>query len=145
MPKAKIPFGPTYDEMLNPNHQDKAVRKAAEKALKTDELDPINLFNITWKNEKDEVNKIVLPKELTGVDANIVVLLGKYFPQFDFKEEDIRRISRFQSATPGDFGNLSSRLRFMNQEKVTETYITDEICKMQEEKEYGKRSIGFSD
>ena len=36
MPKAKIPFGPTYDEMLNPNHQDKAVRKAAEKALKTD-------------------------------------------------------------------------------------------------------------
>ena len=63
----------------------------------------------------------------------------------DFNEEDIRRISRFQSATPGDFGNLSSRLRFMNQEKVTETYITDELCKMQEEKEFGKRSIGFSD
>ena len=72
-------------------------------------------------------------------------LLGKYFPHFDFNEEDIRRISRFQSATPGDFGNLSSRLRFMNQEKVTETYITDELCKMQEEKEFGKRSIGFSD
>ena len=72
-------------------------------------------------------------------------LLGKYFPHFDFNEEDIRRISRFQSATPGDFGNLSSRLRFMNQEKVTETYITDELCKMQEEKELGKRSIGFSD
>ncbi len=72
-------------------------------------------------------------------------LLGKYFPHFDFNEEDIRRISRFQSATPGDFGNLSSRLRFMNQEKVTETYITDELCKMQEEKEYGRRSIGFTD
>ena len=72
-------------------------------------------------------------------------LLGKYFPQFDFNDEDIRRISRFQSATPGDFGNLSSRLRFMNQEKVTETYITDELCKMQEEKELGKRSIGFRD
>ena len=72
-------------------------------------------------------------------------LLGKYFPHFDFNEEDIRRISRFQSATPGDFGNLSSRLRFMNQEKVTETYITDELCKMQEEKEFGKSSIGFSD
>ena len=64
---------------------------------------------------------------------------------YDFNEEDIRRISRFQSATPGDFGNLSSRLRFMNQEKVTETYLTDELCKMQEEKEFGKRSIGFSD
>ena len=78
-------------------------------------------------------------------DEGVESLLGKYFPQFDFNEEDIRRISRFQSATPGDFGNLSSRLRFMNQEKVTETYITDELCNMQEEKELGKRSIGFSD
>ncbi len=86
MPKAKIPFGPTYDEMLNPKHQDKAVRKAAEKALKENELDPINLFNITWKNSKDgSVNKIVLPKALTGVDANIVVLLGKYFPSGSHK------------------------------------------------------------
>ena len=78
-------------------------------------------------------------------DEGVESLLGKYFPQFDFNEEDIRRISRFQSATPGDFGNLSSRLRFMNQEKVTETYITEELCKMQEEKEFGKRSIGFRD
>ena len=86
MPKAKIPFGPTYDEMLNPSHQDKEVRKAAEKALKENELDPINLFNITWKNSKTgEVNKIVLPKALTGVDANIVVLLGKYFPSGSHK------------------------------------------------------------
>ena len=78
-------------------------------------------------------------------DEGVESLLGKYFPQFDFNEEDIRRISRFQSATPGDFGNLSSRLRFMNQKKVNEKYITDELCKMQEEKELGKRSIGFSD
>ena len=77
-------------------------------------------------------------------DEGVQRLLVKYFPQFDFNEEDIRKISKYQSATPGDFGNISSRLRFMNQEKVTETYITDEICKMQEEKEYGKRSIGFN-
>ena len=82
---SKIPFGPTYDEMLNPSHQDPKVRAEALKAIKTNELDPINLFNITWKNEKDEVNKIVLPKELTGVDANIVVLLGKYFPSGSHK------------------------------------------------------------
>ena len=78
-------------------------------------------------------------------DEGVESLLGKYFPQFDFNEEDIRRISRFQSATPGDFGNLSYRLRFMNQKKITEPYITEELCKMQEEKEFGKRSIGFSD
>lgn len=82
---SKIPFGPTYDEMLNPNHQDPKTRAAALKALKENELDPINLFNITWKDENDQVNKIVLPKELTGVDANIVVLLGKYFPSGSHK------------------------------------------------------------
>lgn len=86
MPKTKIPYGPTYDEMLNPSHQDPEVRKQAAKALKENELDSINLFNIGWKNSKDgTVNKIVLPKELTGVEANIVVLLGKYFPSGSHK------------------------------------------------------------
>ena len=101
-----------------------------------------NLRNIMDKAMQRRFHIMVEFKALKheGVES----LLGKYFPHFDFNEEDIRRISRFQSATPGDFGNLSSRLRFMNQEKVTETYITDELCKMQEEKEFGKRSIGFS-
>ena len=81
----KIPFGPTYEEMLNPEKMDKEVREKALKALKEDELDAINLFNITWKDEKDEVRKIVLPKELTGVEANIVVMLGKYFPSGSHK------------------------------------------------------------
>jgi len=80
----KIPFGPTYDEMLHPSTIDKDIRTKALTAL-SDELDPINLFNITWRNEENIVNKIVLPKELTGVDANIVVLLGKYFPSGSHK------------------------------------------------------------
>lgn len=102
-----------------------------------------NLRNIMDKAMQRRFHIMVEFKALK--DEGVESLLGKYFPQFDFNEEDIRRISRFQSATPGDFGNLSSRLRFMNQEKVTEKYITDELCKMQEEKELGKRSIGFSD
>lgn len=102
-----------------------------------------NLRNIMDKAMQRRFHIMVEFKALK--DEGVQSLLSKYFPQFDFNEEDIRRISRFQSATPGDFGNLFSRLRFMNQEKVTETYITDELCKMQEEKEFGKRSIGFSD
>ena len=102
-----------------------------------------NLRNIMDKAMQRRFHIMVEFKALK--DEGVESLLGKYFPQFDFNQEDIRRISRFQSATPGDFGNLSSRLRFMNQEKVTEAYITDELCKMQEEKELGKRSIGFSD
>ena len=80
----KVPFGPTYNEMLHPNTIDPKIRKAALEA-KDHELDPVNLFNINWRNEKNEVNKIVLPKQMTGVDANIVVLLGKYFPSGSHK------------------------------------------------------------
>ncbi len=80
----KVPFGPTYEEMLHPSSIDPQIRKKALHA-KANELDPINLFNITWKNERNEVNKIVLPKALTGVDANIVVMLGKYFPSGSHK------------------------------------------------------------
>ena len=102
-----------------------------------------NLRNIMDKAMQRRFHIMVEFKALK--DEGVQRLLVKYFPQFDFNEENIRRISRFQSATPGDFGNLSSRLRFMNQKKVTETYIIDELCKMQEEKELGKRSIGFRD
>ncbi|PLX05897.1 MAG: pyridoxal-5-phosphate-dependent protein subunit beta [Marinilabiliales bacterium] len=51
------------------------------------EINPLNLFRITWKNEPKEkgwlygdVNYIELPKEITGVDARIVLLVGKWFP-----------------------------------------------------------------
>jgi cysteine synthase len=81
---SKIPFGPTYDEMAHPDHIDPKIRKQAL-AGKKDELDPINLFNINWKSDEGEVHKIVLPKELTNVDCNIVVLLGKYFPSGSHK------------------------------------------------------------
>ncbi|MGD9761971.1 MAG: PLP-dependent cysteine synthase family protein [Candidatus Izemoplasmatales bacterium] len=81
---SKIPFGPTYDEMAHPSHIDPKIR---EKALKNkeNELDPINLFNINWKDESNQVHKIILPKALTGVDCNIVVLLGKYYPSGSHK------------------------------------------------------------
>jgi len=51
------------------------------------DFNPLNLFRISWKNEpKDfgglfgEPNFIELPKELTGVDARIIILIGKWFP-----------------------------------------------------------------
>jgi cysteine synthase len=82
---AKIPFGPNYDEMLDPGLLDKDVRARALAALKQDELDPINLFNITWKDANDRVRKIVLPPALTGIDANVVVMLGCGFPSGSHK------------------------------------------------------------
>lgn len=51
------------------------------------DLDPSNLFRITWKNEPvktgggfGKVNYIEIPKEITGVKARILMLVGKYFP-----------------------------------------------------------------
>ena len=80
----KVPFGPTYGEMLHPKTIDLKIRKAAL-AAKDNELDPIHLFDINWRDEKNEVRKIILPKALTGVDANIIVMLGKYFPSGSHK------------------------------------------------------------
>ncbi|MBT3176846.1 MAG: pyridoxal-5'-phosphate-dependent protein subunit beta, partial [Desulfobacula sp.] len=62
--------------MLYPDKAPSEIRQKAIKARKEDEMDPVNLFNITWKDENNQVRKIVLPKELTGVEANIVVMLG---------------------------------------------------------------------
>ena len=51
------------------------------------DLDPANLFRITWKNEPvehgggfGEGNWIEFPSSLTGVDATIVGIVGKWFP-----------------------------------------------------------------
>ncbi|MDR7866581.1 MAG: pyridoxal-phosphate dependent enzyme [Sporomusaceae bacterium] len=81
----KIPFGPTYDEMLDPGVLDGTLRARALAAAQADELDPVNLFNITWKDAANGVRRLVLPPELTGVDANIVVLLGCGFPSGSHK------------------------------------------------------------
>jgi cysteine synthase len=51
------------------------------------DVNPLNLFRITWKNEAKEKgggfgegNWIEFPPELTGVDSTIVGLVGNWFP-----------------------------------------------------------------
>jgi cysteine synthase len=83
MAKAIVP-GPTYGEMRNPLELAPEVRAAAERARK-DDSNPLNLFNINWKNTGEQVERFVLPKELTGVQANIVVLSGRTFPSGSMK------------------------------------------------------------
>jgi len=79
MPKKTI-LGPTFNEMLHPETIPENFRKAALQAKHRDPLDPINFFNITWKNEKNEIPYFVLPKQITGVPCHIVILYGKDFP-----------------------------------------------------------------
>jgi cysteine synthase len=77
--------GPTFEEMLHPHKIASSVREQALDALKNDPLHPINLFNITWRNADNHVNYVLLPRELTGVKANIVVLYGREFPSGSHK------------------------------------------------------------
>jgi len=73
-------LGPTFEEMLHPNSIAPALRAKAVKALQESPLDPINLYNITWRGADNRIKYEVLPKELTGVEAPIVVLYGRDFP-----------------------------------------------------------------
>jgi cysteine synthase len=77
--------GPTFEEMLHPQKIDPVMRANAVQALKANPLDPINLYNVTWRNAENQVYHVVLPKALTGVDAPIVVIYGMNFPSGSHK------------------------------------------------------------
>ncbi len=77
---------PTYREMVDPGLVPEGIR-AELSDIGLWDLNPRNLFRITWKNEPVEtgggfggVNYLELPRELTGVEARIFMLLGKFFP-----------------------------------------------------------------
>ncbi len=77
---------PLFREQKNPE----TIPSEIKKALKDIELwaiDSFNLFRITWKNEPvefgggfDGVNFLEISPELSGVDARIIMLVGKWFP-----------------------------------------------------------------
>src|SRR5690349_4858697 len=73
-------LGPTFDEMLHPQTIDSATRARALAAQRADPLDPVNLYNINWRGPNNEIKYELLPPELTGVAAPIVVLYGRDFP-----------------------------------------------------------------
>ena len=80
MAAKQLVYGPTFEEMLHPDKIAPDIRKKALLAAKDDPLSEYNLFNITWRNTDGRIYHVVLPKELTGVDANIVVVYSKDFP-----------------------------------------------------------------
>ncbi len=77
--------GPSFEEMLHPQTIEASLRAQALAALDEDPLNPLNLYNITWRDGDNRVYHIVLPPELTGVDATIVVIYGMRFPSGSHK------------------------------------------------------------
>ena len=77
---------PTYHQMQNPETVPDGIKEELA-GIGLWDLNPRNLFRITWKNEPvasgggfGGINVLDLPSELTGVEARIVMLVGKYFP-----------------------------------------------------------------
>lgn len=77
---------PTFAQMQNPDLIPNLIKDKL-KNIGLWDLHPLNLFRITWKNEPrqkgglyDSPNFMELPGALTGIDARIVVMLGKWFP-----------------------------------------------------------------
>jgi len=77
---------PTFEQQKNPEIIPDKIKDEL-KNIGLWDFNPLNLFRITWKNEAKEHGGlfgtpiyIELPKEFTGVDARIVLMVGKYFP-----------------------------------------------------------------
>ena len=77
---------PTFAQQRNPDLIPESIRMRLRDIGLWD-INPLNLFRITWKNEPVErgglyggVNFIEIPRTLTGVDARIIMLTGKWFP-----------------------------------------------------------------
>lgn len=74
-------LGPTFEEMLHPDKIVPEIRNRAIAARQADPLDPVNLFNISWRDlATGAIRYEVLPRALTGVEAPIVILYGRDFP-----------------------------------------------------------------
>src|SRR5512143_3464536 len=77
---------PTYKQMKNPALIQAKIKEGLGKVGLWD-VNPLNLFRITWHNEPTPqgggfggVNYLELPSSLTGTRARVVVLVGKWFP-----------------------------------------------------------------
>jgi cysteine synthase len=71
--------------MLHPNLIDPEIRAKAHEAKTSDPLDSINLYNISWRDMNNQIQYVVLPPELTGVDTPIAVLTSVHFPSGSHK------------------------------------------------------------
>ena len=75
---------PTFAQMRDPETIPQSIKaKLAQVGLW--DVNPLNLYRISWKNDIKTglfggVNFLEIPRELTGVKARIIGLIGKYFP-----------------------------------------------------------------
>jgi cysteine synthase len=74
---------PTFAQMKNPSSIPQSIKSRLTNVAMND-IDPVNLYRITWKNDPkggfNSGNWIEFPSALTGVSAKIVGIVGRHFP-----------------------------------------------------------------
>ena len=75
---------PTFAQLRNPELIPPAIKRKL-KGVGLWDVNPVNLFRITWKNDMKTGlygggNYVEIPPAITGVKARVIGLVGKYFP-----------------------------------------------------------------
>jgi cysteine synthase len=75
---------PTFQQLREPESIPQSIR-AKLKGVGLWDVNPVNLFRITWKNDLKSglyggVNYLEIPPALTGIQARVIGLIGSYFP-----------------------------------------------------------------
>jgi cysteine synthase len=75
---------PTFAQLRDPGLIPASITSRLE-GVGLSDLNPLNLFRITWKNDVasgfyGKVNSFEIPREITGISARIIGLIGKFFP-----------------------------------------------------------------
>ena len=79
---------PTLRELCNPEEIDSQIKSELD-SVEKNSMNPLNLFRVHWFNSRDKSafsevpEHIVLPSDLTGIDAKIIVNIGRFFPLID--------------------------------------------------------------
>lgn len=81
-------------------------------------------------------------KPLNKIGVN--ELLKSYFAEYQFENEAVISLAATDSVTPGDFGTLKGKIRFMSKSKISSDFIISSLLNIQKEKQISKgRTIGF--
>ena len=75
---------PTFKQLKHPETIPDEIKKKLHN-IDIQETHPLNLFRINWCNnpvngEIGDINYLEIPKEITGIKARVIGLVGKFFP-----------------------------------------------------------------
>lgn len=78
-------YGPTYSEMRDPEQLDPVFRAGAAKRQVPEPFHRDNLYNLHWQDEGSGLSAFLVPQEITGLRANVLVMDGSAFPSGSMK------------------------------------------------------------